>query len=97
MGYRSCFYRSVPVGADAAKADAPVTLHYEETEKVFDPVEVYSDAPNPTKLFRFLAEAIQYRSCADLIRAFRLSPHHEPDKRTRVASSYFDKLSMRMF
>ena len=50
VGYRSCFYRSVPVGADAAKADAPVTLHYEETEKVFDPVEVYGDAPNPTKL-----------------------------------------------
>lgn len=47
VGYRSCFYRSVPVGADAS---APVTLTYEETEKVFDPVEVYGDAPNPTKL-----------------------------------------------
>lgn len=47
VGYRSCFYRSVPVGAGD---DAPVTLGYEETEKVFDPVEVYGDAPNPTKL-----------------------------------------------
>jgi len=47
VGYRSCFYRSVPVGT---KADAPVALTYEETEKVFDPVEVYGDAPNPTKL-----------------------------------------------
>lgn len=47
VGYRSCFYRSVPVGADE---DKPVTLGYEETEKVFDPVEVYGDAPNPTKL-----------------------------------------------
>ena len=47
VGYRSCFYRSVPVGA---ADDAPVTLGYEETEKVFDPVEVYGDAPNPTKL-----------------------------------------------
>ena len=47
VGYRSCFYRSVPVGADSK---APVTLTYEETEKVFDPVEVYGDAPNPTKL-----------------------------------------------
>ena len=47
VGYRSCFYRSVPVGA---AQDAPVTLNYEETEKVFDPVEVYGDAPNPTKL-----------------------------------------------
>lgn len=47
VGYRSCFYRSVPVGA---ADDAPVELGYEETEKVFDPVEVYGDVPNPTKL-----------------------------------------------
>ncbi len=47
VGYRSCFYRSVPVGASD---DAPVDLNYEESEKVFDPVEVYGDAPNPTKL-----------------------------------------------
>ena len=47
VGYRSCFYRSVPLGA---ADDAPVALGYEETEKVFDPVEVYGDAPNPTKL-----------------------------------------------
>ncbi|MEK9797038.1 MAG: phosphoribosyl-AMP cyclohydrolase [Alphaproteobacteria bacterium] len=47
VGYRSCFYRSVPVGASE---DAPVDLNYEESEKVFDPVEVYGDAPNPTKL-----------------------------------------------
>ncbi|MBO6782755.1 MAG: phosphoribosyl-AMP cyclohydrolase [Alphaproteobacteria bacterium] len=45
VGYRSCFYRSVPVGSDGK-----VDLNYEETEKVFDPVEVYGDAPNPTKL-----------------------------------------------
>lgn len=25
-------------------------LKFEETEKVFDPEEVYGDAPNPTKL-----------------------------------------------
>ena len=47
VGYRSCFYRSVPVGADG---DGPLTLNYKETEKVFDPAEVYGDAPNPTKL-----------------------------------------------
>lgn len=47
VGYRSCFFRSVPVGAGD---DAPVALTFEETEKVFDPVEVYGDAPNPTKL-----------------------------------------------
>ncbi len=45
VGYRSCFYRSVPFGPDAGGA-----LRFEETEKVFDPVAVYGDAPNPTKL-----------------------------------------------
>lgn len=45
VGYRSCFYRSVPVGASG-----PVSLKFEETEKVFDPKAVYGDAPNPTQL-----------------------------------------------
>ena len=47
VGYRSCFYRSLPTGA---LPDAPVILTFEETEKVFDPLAVYGDAPNPTKL-----------------------------------------------
>ncbi len=47
VGYRSCFYRSVPIGHSN---DAPLTLSYEESEKTFDPREVYGDAPNPTKL-----------------------------------------------
>jgi phosphoribosyl-AMP cyclohydrolase len=47
VGYRSCFYRSVPIGGTAG---APVRLEFEESEKVFDPVEVYGDAPNPTRL-----------------------------------------------
>ncbi|MBL23058.1 MAG: phosphoribosyl-AMP cyclohydrolase [Rhodospirillaceae bacterium] len=47
VGYRSCFYRSVPTGD---VPDAPIELTYQETEKVFDPEEVYGDAPNPTKL-----------------------------------------------
>lgn len=46
VGYRSCFYRSVPLGENKQG----VTLHYEETEKVFDPKKVYGDAPNPTQL-----------------------------------------------
>lgn len=52
VGYRSCFYRTVPVGAEAAAAglDKPLALGYTETEKVFDPQVVYGDAPNPTKL-----------------------------------------------
>ncbi len=45
VGYRSCFYRSVPIGA---KGD--VELNFEETEKVFDPKAMYGDAPNPTQL-----------------------------------------------
>ncbi len=47
VGYRSCFFRSIPVGAAAG---APIKLTFEESEKVFDPKEVYGDAPNPTKL-----------------------------------------------
>ena len=47
VGYRSCFYRSVPLGNVAAAVD---NLRFEETEKVFDPKVVYGDAPNPTKL-----------------------------------------------
>ena len=46
VGYRSCFYRSIPLGNDKSK----VVLKFEESEKVFDPKEVYGDAPNPTKL-----------------------------------------------
>ena len=46
VGYRSCFYRRVPLGS----ADTPVELEFTESEKVFDPVAVYGDAPNPTQL-----------------------------------------------
>lgn len=49
VGYRSCFYRQIPVGDDR-RGDAPITLEFTDTEKVFDPVEVYGDAPNPTLL-----------------------------------------------
>jgi phosphoribosyl-AMP cyclohydrolase len=45
VGYRSCFYRKVPFGAEANK-----DLVFTETEKVFDPQKVYGNAPNPTKL-----------------------------------------------
>ena len=46
VGYRSCFYRSIPMDNDKSK----VVLKFEEGEKVFDPNEVYGDTPNPTKL-----------------------------------------------
>jgi phosphoribosyl-AMP cyclohydrolase len=46
VGYRSCFYRSVPVGP----GDFKRALRFEERAKSFDPKQVYGDAPNPTKL-----------------------------------------------
>ena len=49
VGYRSCFYRRVPLESAAAGA-GPLALEFTETEKVFDPAQVYGDAPNPTKL-----------------------------------------------
>lgn len=45
VGYRSCFYRAVPVGEQAGQP-----LQFTESEKVFDPKAVYGDAPNPTQL-----------------------------------------------
>ncbi len=52
VGYHSCFYRRAPVGEAAREQglDAPLRLEFTETEKVFDPKEVYGDAPNPTRL-----------------------------------------------
>ena len=48
VGYRSCFYRSIPFGQSANKSK--VILEFKEKEKVFDPKEVYGEEPNPTKL-----------------------------------------------
>jgi phosphoribosyl-AMP cyclohydrolase len=45
VGYRSCFYRRIPVGPDADGA-----LTFSEDRKLFDPAIVYGDAPNPTIL-----------------------------------------------
>jgi phosphoribosyl-AMP cyclohydrolase len=45
VGYRSCFYRAVPL---KQKGDAP--LEFREDKKLFDPKQVYGDAPNPTVL-----------------------------------------------
>ncbi|HEX5765626.1 MAG TPA: phosphoribosyl-AMP cyclohydrolase [Woeseiaceae bacterium] len=45
VGYRSCFYRRIPLGDDHQGE-----LVFTESAKVFDPEEVYGDAPNPTIL-----------------------------------------------
>jgi len=49
VGYRSCFYRSINF-QEYANGIEPLELKFEESEKKFDPVEVYGDAPNPTQL-----------------------------------------------
>jgi phosphoribosyl-AMP cyclohydrolase len=50
VGYRSCFYRTVPHGEAAESTNGPLELTFTETEKVFDPEEVYPGVENPTKL-----------------------------------------------
>lgn len=51
VGYRSCFYRRVPVGSEVAgKEGEVIALEFMEQGKVFDPIQVYGDAPNPTQL-----------------------------------------------
>jgi len=48
VGYRSCFYRSIPLGKiDNARN---IDMKFEEKEKVFDPEEVYAGQKNPTKI-----------------------------------------------
>ena len=48
VGYRSCFYRSIPLGK--IKDEKKLEIEFKETEKTFDPKKVYKDEPNPTKL-----------------------------------------------
>ena len=48
VGYKSCFYRSIPLGK-IEKTDE-IKLEFKEKEKKFDPEKVYKGQPNPTKL-----------------------------------------------
>ena len=48
VGYRSCFYRSIPLGK--IKNEKKLEMEFKEKGKVFDPKKVYKDKPNPTKL-----------------------------------------------
>ena len=52
VGYRSCFYRSIPLGK--IDQSEKVEMKFEEKEKKFDPEKVYKGQPNPTKLKRCL-------------------------------------------
>ncbi len=48
VGYRSCFYRSVPLGKIVNARQ--IEMNFEEKEKSFDPEKVYKNEPNPTKI-----------------------------------------------
>ena len=48
VGYRSCFYRSIPLGK--IKDTENLEIEFKELKKKFDPKKVYKDEPNPTKL-----------------------------------------------
>jgi len=48
VGYKSCFYRSIPLGK--IKNRNKLKMKFKEKKKVFDPNKVYKDQPSPTKL-----------------------------------------------
>ena len=48
VGYRSCFYRSVPMGP--IDNGRKIEMKFIEKEKKFDPEKIYKGQPNPTKI-----------------------------------------------
>ena len=48
VGYKSCFYRSIPLGK--IDQSEKIEMKFEEKEKKFDPEKVYKGQLNPTKL-----------------------------------------------
>ena len=48
VGYRSCFYRSIPLGP--IDNGRKIEMKFLEKEKKFDPEKVYKGQPNPTKI-----------------------------------------------
>ena len=48
VGYRSCFYRSIPLGP--IDNGRKIEMNFVEKEKKFDPEKVYKGQPNPTKI-----------------------------------------------
>jgi len=48
VGYRSCFYRSIPL--EKKQNIKELEMEFKEKDKIFDPKKVYKDEPNPTKL-----------------------------------------------
>ena len=48
VGYRSCFYRSIPL--EISETSSSLEIKFTEKKKKFDPKKVYKNQPNPTKL-----------------------------------------------
>jgi len=46
VGYRSCFYREIPIN----QVDGKIKLEFIEDEKSFDPEIIYEGHSNPTKI-----------------------------------------------
>ena len=48
VGYRSCFYRSIPLGKISNMEK--IEMEFKEKKKIFDPKKIYKNEPNPTEL-----------------------------------------------
>ena len=48
VGYKSCFYRSIPLGK--IKNTQNIEMDFTEKEKKFDPTKIYKGKPTPTKI-----------------------------------------------
>ena len=48
VGYRSCFYRAIPLGK--IKDSKKVEINFKEKNKIFDPKKIYKDEPSPTEI-----------------------------------------------
>ena len=48
VGYRSCFYRNIPLGQ--IKDLEQIEMDFKGRKKLFDPEKIYKNKPNPTKI-----------------------------------------------
>jgi len=48
VGYRSCFYRNIPLGQ--IKDLGQIEMDFKKRKKVYDPEKIYKDKPNPTEI-----------------------------------------------
>ena len=48
VGYKSCFYRTVPLGK--IEKTEKIEMEFNDKKKKFDPKTVYKGKPNPTKI-----------------------------------------------